>query len=274
MVLHALATDFGQVDEALAAVVVGGTRCHIQDMLNFIATNLANVGAVVTAFATLALFMVTWVLAKETRRLARLTSQPQVVASIQTNPWGSMFADIHVQNTGNATAFDIQVAFDPPLTVEDPVEPSDPVPLQTISLLKPGQSLDSYLAPFSDIIDDIHTVTVSWKRDPADNARESLSYTVRVADIRGMSHLGNGDPVIQIADDIRKLREDFHKVATGWQKPKVDIVTSADRRKEREQRQREREERRREQEAQAADGGGSDDGRSRRNESGRDHSVE
>jgi hypothetical protein len=45
--------------------------------------------------------------------------------------------------------------------------------------------------------------------------------------------LGSPDPVVQIADDIRKLREDFHRIATGFTKPKVDIFTSDDRRQER-----------------------------------------
>lgn len=229
--------------------------------LDLASLNIPDTGAVVTAFATVALFAVTWVLAKETRRLANLTSQPQVVASIHTNKWGGGFADLHVQNTGNATAFDIEITFDPPLAIEDPVVPGDPPPFQKVSLLKPGQALDSYLAPFPDIINETYTVTITWKRHPAHKARETLSYTIRVADVRGVSHLGSPDPVIQMAEDVRKLREDFHKLATGSHKPKVDVVTSADRRREREERQRQIEELRREREAQTGnDGDGSAQG--------------
>jgi hypothetical protein len=228
--------------------------------LDLATINLTDAGVIVTAFATVALFAVTWVLARETRWLANLTSQPQVVASIQSNPWGGGFADLHVQNTGNATAFDIEIAFDPPLAIEDPVDPGDPAPFQKISLLKPGQALDSYLAPFPNIIDDNYTVTITWKRHPSHNARETLSYTIRVADVRGVSHLGSRDPVIQIADDIRKLREDFRKVATGSHKPKVDVVTSADHRRMRAERQRELEERRRQSEEKVYEGGDSTEG--------------
>lgn len=49
--------------------------------VDLVGLSLTDTGAAVTAFATVALFVVTWVLAKGTRRLANLTSQPQVVAS-------------------------------------------------------------------------------------------------------------------------------------------------------------------------------------------------
>lgn len=207
------------------------------------ATFISGASTAVTAIATIALFVVTTVLAKETRRLANLSSQPQVVATIQRNRWGFGFADLHVTNTGNAAAFDIQVAFDPPLEI-DPVDEDSPPPLQSISVLKPGQAVDSYLVEFQRIIDQTYTVVISWKHRPKDKRRETLVYTLRIGDIKGSSQLGASDPLVQIADDIRKMREDMHKFATGWSKPKVDVFTSADRQAERDKRQREIEERR------------------------------
>lgn len=204
---------------------------------------ISGASTAVTAIATIALFVVTAVLAKETRRLANLSAQPQVVATIQRNRWGFGFADLHVANTGNATAFDIQVIFDPPLEI-DPVDEDATQPLRSISVLKPGQAVDSYLVEFQRIIDQTYTVTISWKHSPKNKRRDTLVYTLRIADIKGSSQLGASDPAVQIADDIRKIREDMHKLATGWSKPKVDVFTSADRQVELDKRQREKEERR------------------------------
>lgn len=188
----------------------------------FSSSSASLLATLVTAVATVALWYVTSVLARETKRLADTTSQPQVVASVQPNRWGGGFADLHVANTGNATAFEIEIKFDPPLE-KDPVDADAPTPFQSISLLKPGQALSSFLVEYDRIIDVIYDVTVSWKRDPAKGERESLSYKLRVADVRGVTHLGSPDPVIQIAEDIRKLREEFGRVASGARKPKVEI---------------------------------------------------
>jgi hypothetical protein len=193
---------------------------------------ITAIGAVLAAFFTAALFGVTWALAKETRRLADLSARPQIIAAIQSNRWEMAFADLHVENTGNAAAFDINVEFEPALDIE-PVDEGAPPPLQHISLLRPGQSLSSSLVPYMDIIDRTYTVTVSWKRDPSADAREAITYIMRVADVRGMTHLGSADPTVQMAEDLRSIKEDFHKIATGWNKPRVDVFTSADRERER-----------------------------------------
>jgi hypothetical protein len=191
-------------------------------------------GTFVIAVATVFLWRVTKTLAVETRRMAEISSRPQVVATIISNKWGVGFADLHVQNTGNATAYDITVVFDPPLVL-DKVDDDSPPPLHRISVLKPGQVLSSYLVRFMEIIDQRYTVTASWRRDPNSPAREQLTYSLNISDIKGSSQLGASDPLVQIADQIKKLQEDFHRVSTGWAKPKINIITSEDRKREREE---------------------------------------
>ncbi|WP_053059075.1 hypothetical protein [Croceicoccus naphthovorans] len=95
-------------------------------------------GTLATALATFALWRVTRVLAVETKRMADAAMQPQVVATIVPNPWSTIHLDITVENTGNATAFDIEVGFDPPLSNGEAREGKS-LPLQRISVLKPGQ---------------------------------------------------------------------------------------------------------------------------------------
>jgi hypothetical protein len=109
---------------------------------NFVA--LATVlGAIATAVATFYLYRVTKLLAIETKKMADASAQPQVVANIAFNQWAMNHCDLSVTNTGNATAFDILVEFDPPLEVDDEGLPRPETPLHRISLLKPGQSLSN-----------------------------------------------------------------------------------------------------------------------------------
>jgi hypothetical protein len=191
-------------------------------------------GAAVVAIATVLLWRVTAALARETERMADLTSRPHVVVTIGANRWSTMHADLEVENTGNATAYDIEVSFDPPLPAEGKARGGLPVPLQRISLLKPGQSISSYLSEFGLVIDNTYRVTVSWLREPSSSKREFNEYSLDLSTLKNISRLGASDPLVQIADQVKKIQEDLHRVVSGSGKPRIDVITSADRALERE----------------------------------------
>lgn len=185
-------------------------------------------GTVVTAIATVFLWRVTRTLAVETKRMAQASAQPQVVVHIEPNKWAMNHADLSVANTGNATAFDIRISFDPPLE-RDEKRADRPIPLQRISVLKPGQHLGSHLGTFAPLLKQVYNVEVSWRRDPGDSNREILAYTLDMNDIEGSSRLGPADAMTQIAEQMKRLREDWQSVARGRQNLPVDVFTSADR---------------------------------------------
>ena len=159
--------------------------------------------------------------------------QPQVVATIVPNVWSTIHLDINVENTGNATAFNVEVSFNPPLTNGEARGDDIPIPFQRISLLKPGQSLNSYLSGVGDYLEQNFEVTVSWALSPQAAEREALSYWLNMGDYKGVSYLGSRDPNVQIADQLKKLREDWKTVASGSRKIKADVFTNADRQRER-----------------------------------------
>lgn len=103
-------------------------------------------GSVATAIATIFLWRVTKTLAVETTRMAEAAAQPHMVATLSPNRWSMNHFDLHVDNTGNATAYDIEVSFDPPLENGQARGAAVQVPLQSISVLKPGHGLSSYLS--------------------------------------------------------------------------------------------------------------------------------
>ncbi|KQP48162.1 hypothetical protein ASF31_02140 [Brevundimonas sp. Leaf280] len=174
------------------------------------------------------LWLVTRTLAIETKRMAEASAQPQVVVSIEPNQWAINYADIVVANTGNATAFDVLVKFDPEIPRERDT-PERPTPLQTVSLLRPGQKLVNFLSSFEPIIDISYTVTVSWKRQPTDPKRETLTYPLNLKEMDGRGSLGAADPMTQIATEVKNIREDWRGVAGGNKKIQADVFTAMDR---------------------------------------------
>lgn len=156
--------------------------------------------------------------------MVEASSRPHVVATIDPNQWSMMHADLQVANTGNATAYDIQISFDPPLEGI----PADTAPLQRVSILKPGQGVSSYLSEFGPLLDKVYTVTVTWRRDPSQSERETNSYTFDLSHLERISRLGASDPLIQIAEQMKKIQENWESVARGHQKIRADIFTSAD----------------------------------------------
>lgn len=150
---------------------------------------------VVTAIATIALGFFTWVLARETKRLSRATAQAHVVATLEPNHWAINHIDLIVTNTGNAAAHDVEVSFSPELEKYNGAGAGGR-PLRRMSVLKPGQSLSSYVGEHSLYHDKVYQVATSWKHHPADRKRQSLSYDLSMGDYEGYGHLGSRSPLI------------------------------------------------------------------------------
>lgn len=189
-------------------------------------------GTLVTAVATLFLWRVTKLLAVETKRMAEASAQPHVVASLDPNRWSMRHFDLKVDNTGNATAYDIKVDFTPPLINGEGRAVGMTVPFESISLLKPGQGVSSYLAEYPLVRKRVYSVRVSWRRSFADSRREENVYTINMSDHDGVSDLG-GDPMLKIASDLAKMQEDLRSLARGGKRLKVDAYTAGDRLHER-----------------------------------------
>ncbi|MFH1558414.1 MAG: hypothetical protein ABII76_26735 [Pseudomonadota bacterium] len=205
----------------------------ISTLITIISTVVTAAGSIATAFATFFLWRVTKALAVETKRMAEASSHPQVVASIEPNRWSMRHADIRVANTGNAAAFDIRIAFDPPLMREGETAEM-PVPLQKISILRPGQEMVCHLSEFHPILERKFTVSTSWVSDASASDREILRYEVDMSDYIGWGTLGSSDPLVQIAEDIRKIKEQWQQIAGGSRRLEVNSFSDTDRLKERE----------------------------------------
>jgi hypothetical protein len=194
---------------------------------------LEDISGTVTAIATIALAVLTWVLARATNLMAKATSSANVVASLDVNQWSFRHFDLVVHNTGNAAAFDVTVKFTPPLPFASKAE-MDETPFGKISIMRPDQTLKSSVNDWQTVGKEVYRVEVKWKRTPTSRRTEVNAYDINLAALGKVSRLGAGTPEVQIAEQIKKLREDWQSVARGQRRLKVDGYDNADRKHERE----------------------------------------
>lgn len=164
----------------------------------------------VTAGGTVALVIATAVLAYLTWVLARATHRPSVILTFEPNHWALTWLDMHVVNEGNATAFDIKIAMDPELPGRDNDKSPAIIP-ESISALRAGQVLKRYACESVLVLDTIFTVTISWRASPKGRI-SSITYDVDMSYLKGHGSLG-GEPMVQIANEIKKLREHVGNIA-------------------------------------------------------------
>ncbi|MFE0017033.1 hypothetical protein ACFWXH_19450 [Mesorhizobium sp. NPDC059054] len=196
------------------------------------AENIQLASVVITAFATAVLGVVTWVLAKETKVLSRATAQAHVTATLEPNLWAVNHVDLIVENSGNAVAYAIDVQFDPPLPSGksgSSHRSAFETPLQHVSLLRPGQSIRSNLCEFALVSRKDFSVSTSWKPHPNAKDREKLSYRLSMNDYHDVSYLGARSPWIQIAEQIKGIREDWKPVARGSRRIQADTHSGKER---------------------------------------------
>lgn len=195
--------------------------------INIVVSIGGLLGTLVTAIATFFLWRVTQVLARETTRMVEASAQPHVVATLDPNRWSMRHFDLNVNNTGNGTAYDISIEFDPPLENGEARETKE-IPFKRISVLKPGQSMSSYVSEYGPLQGKNYTVSISWRRNAKNSVREENVYTLSMGDLEGISKLGN-DPFVQIAEHVKKMQEDLKQAGRAGNRIRVDAFLASDR---------------------------------------------
>ena len=189
-------------------------------MTNFIET-MNSIAPIVTAIATAVLAYFTVVLTYATKKMAQASNQPFVTATFEPNVWSTMHCDFVVANSGNSPAYDISIKVSPHPR-QHKARGELPLPFQYVTVLRPGKELRSFLSDATDVIGEEkrYRVEVSWKKSPGAHFVDTVSYDHYIP--KGISRLGAESPDIQIAEQIKKIREDWKSVANGKSKVKVD----------------------------------------------------
>ena len=76
-------------------------------------------------------------------------------------------------------------------------------------------------------------MTISWTLMPNSKRRETLVYDLAITDYDDVTQLGASSPFVQMAEQLKKLREDWQYIAKGSRKVSVNSFTRADREAER-----------------------------------------
>jgi hypothetical protein len=113
-----------------------------------------DLAGMVTAFSTAVLAAFTILLVFFTKRLADVTRKPSIVATIEPNQWAMNHMDIHVENEGTASAFEIRLKAEPPVRFERGGR-GEKMPFESISILKAGQKVTSYLTSAALVLDQV-----------------------------------------------------------------------------------------------------------------------
>jgi hypothetical protein len=179
----------------------------------------------VTTLSTIALVYLTWVLSRETARLSDATAQPFVTVTIEPSPWTPLHFDLVLENSGNAAAFDVVVETDPKIGQKIPSEKGG-IGMTEIDVLRPGQTISSFVAEAKEVTDLSYKVAISWKRTPNATSREEINYRYDVSKFKRYSRLGPATPFHQVASEIKKARDDWRPVATGQRRLKVDVMNN------------------------------------------------
>ncbi|GLS36060.1 hypothetical protein GCM10010869_16490 [Mesorhizobium tianshanense] len=166
------------------------------------------VAAFVTALATLALWRVTKVLAVETAALAKMTSRPFVVCSLESSGASAIALNLTLRNTGNATAFDVKLQVTPALPKPDGSQASDQVETNfETSLLPPGQMLPIQGVMGPKVHDKRFKATISWAALPDAKERDTLSYNFEPKD--GFRGGWSTKGAHHIAEELEKIRKEI-----------------------------------------------------------------
>lgn len=174
------------------------------------ALSMAQVlAACITALATWALWRVTKVLAVETKNLAAMTSRPFVVCSLESSDADSFALDLTLRNTGNATAFDVELELSPALNKPDGTRSEEPLTKWHVSMLPPGQVFAKQGVMMHHVRDIVFSATVSWAAMPGATVRETLSYSFSAKD--GFSGGWNTKGTHHVAEELERIRKQLAK---------------------------------------------------------------
>ena len=94
-------------------------------------------------------------------------------------------------------------------------------PLRDIGILRPNQTMKPFFTDAEQVLDKEFKLEVNWNRNPGDRATESIAYRHRLA--KEVTILGPWSPEMQMAEELKRLREHWEPIAKGQRRSKVDV---------------------------------------------------
>lgn len=216
-----------------------------------------SISSWLSAIATVAIAILTFILAKETwylreaqmqqlQELKRENIRPNVEVALKSSPVGMNFINVEVSNLGKGVARKTRFAFfgrdGNPLFPPEDVVASKFKKLAIFNLgiesIGIGQSISSYLFSFKDLEKELHGeifkpfINIHIDFEDVEGTKYHNEFAIDFAQYDGISELG-GDALHEISREMKKLSEHVGKF-TGHSHCRlaVDVYSKEDRAKE------------------------------------------
>ena len=216
-----------------------------------------SISSWLSAIATVAIAILTFILAKETwylreaqikqlEELKRENIRPNIGIQLESSSVGMNFVNVKVSNLGKGIARKVSIRFldrtgnEVPKDVDVVVEKFRRLAIfrQGIQSMGIGQEISSFVFSFLDLGKELNGeifkpyLNIAIEFEDVEGNPYSNSFTIDFAQYEGISELG-GDALYQMATEIKKIREQIGKVTSrSGGKLGVDVFDSADRKAE------------------------------------------
>lgn len=214
-----------------------------------------SISSWLSAIATVAIAILTFVLAKETwylreaqvrqlEELKRENIRPSIGIQLDSSPVGIHFIDARVTNSGKGIAKKVRFAFKDRSGAALPPD-NDPVTekflklsmfskgIETIGI---GQTMSSFVFSFLDlgkeldgnIFEPYLNIVIDF--EDVEGNKYQNTFEIDFAQYEGVSHLGGADALHKISDEMKRIRELLGKVVkTSRNRLEVDVFNEIDR---------------------------------------------
>ena len=202
---------------------------------------------IVVAAATTATTALTFILAKENRRLRKAGTEPEVVAYLTTDPRYKTSVNFILANVGQGPARNVRFSLE--ADQDDfgahSVELNNNTARTAISILPPEEKISAFLGQGHQLFKEprLKPFVAKVEYENLNGSKRSASYGLDVSQFDGLIILG-GPTDHEIAEALKRIEKHLGRFATGFRRLKVETMTAAQVRKEDEKWCREREKRR------------------------------
>ncbi len=185
---------------------------------------------IIVGFSTLVYAILTWRLVRETKRMRKSQTDPEVYLSLVQNEVSINFIDLKLENIGAGPAFNVKFKVVKDFSSKNRKISEIGYIKNGLKSFAPKHPITHYVATFNDepelLRNDFFTIEVSFEN--AIGERFEREYLLEFAPYAELTKLGS-PPLIDIANYLKRLEATFRGVVTGHQKLKVNTYNQQDR---------------------------------------------
>ena len=192
---------------------------------------ISTIATVVIACSTVFTAIITWVLARENRLLRKAETEPEIVAYLERDNREDQIINFVLANVGRGPAKNVSFEFN--ADEEDfrthGVQLANNTDRKAMSFLPQGESIRVFFGVGHQLVKKprLSPFEVSIKYQDMKSRRRSGTYQLDLAQFTGLSHV-QIPGIKEIAQAVEKIEKHFAHSASGFNRLKVETITSAE----------------------------------------------